>query len=270
MNDLSPLDMLRRTLHRWWMLVALMIMGGAAGWIFNLFQPPVYEATAIFQVNLDEQQLVDRKLVADEQLPLEFSDQNVYLSPVALMFNDPTVLADLVAAASSQNIPLELKELDAIDFSLDRRGAEWFVTVRSTDPAWAARLADLWLGGVEAALQAAQAHTNQAYSLRLQHDSVSKCFTEMDFHLANQCAGVNFANPGALDAWFKGLETQMSSEQAAGHGIDPAVLFVIVSNANLPSHPVLYTVSLMIVAGSLIGLLLGIVLVQVLKPAKTP
>jgi hypothetical protein len=270
MNDLSPLEMFKRTLQRWWMLVALMVLGGAAGWVFSLLQPPVYESTTVYQVNLDEQQLVDRKLVAAEQLPLEFADQNVYLSPVASMFNDPTVLSDMVTTANSQNIPLEQKDFNADDFSLDRRGAEWFVTVRSTDPARAAHLADLWLGGVDAALQEVRAHSFQVYSLRLQYDSLSKCFAEMDFQQANQCAGTSFADPAALDTWLNGLETQIASEQVAARGIDTAVMFVIISPANLPSHPVLYSVSLLIIAGSLIGLLAGIVLVQGLKPAKLP
>jgi hypothetical protein len=251
MNDLSPLEMLKRTLQRWWMLVALMVLGGAAGWVFSLLQPPVYESTTVYQVNLDEQQLVDRKLVAS-------------------MFNDPTVLSDMVTTANSQNIPLEQKDFNADDFSLDRRGAEWFVTVRSTDPARAAHLADLWLGGVDAALQEVRAHSFQVYSLRLQYDSLSKCFAEMDFQQANQCAGTSFADPAALDAWLNGLEAQIASEQVAARGIDTAVMFVIISPANLPSHPVLYSVSLLIIAGSLIGLLAGIVLVQGLKPAKLP
>jgi hypothetical protein len=269
MNNLSPLETLNIILHRWWMLVALMILGGAAGWVFSLFQPPVYEATAVYQVNLDEQQLVDRKLVALDKLPLEFADQNMYLAPVARMFNDPTILVDMVTTARSLNIPLDQNDFNPNDFSLDRRGSDWFVTVRSTDPARAAHLVDLWLGGVDVALREAQVHASQSNSLLLQRDSASKCFSEMDFQKANQCAGTSFADPTALDTWLKGLEIQMTSEQVGGRGIDPAVLFVIVSKANLPSHPVLYTVSLMIVAGSLIGLLLGIVLVQVLKPAKS-
>jgi uncharacterized protein involved in exopolysaccharide biosynthesis len=268
MNDLSPLDMLERTLRCWWMLAVLMVLGGAAGWTLSLFRPPIYEATAVYQVSLDEQQLVARGLVAADKLPLLFEDQNIYLSPAANMFDDSTVRANLVADASSNNIQLQESDFNPADFYLDRRGKQWFVTVRSVDPATAARLADLWLVDVDAALRAAQAHTYQFISLQLQHDSVQKCFAEMNFKQANQCAGASFAAPVDLDAYLKGLETRIAFEQQAGRGIDPALLFVIVSQANQPSHPVLYSVSLMVVAGSLIGLLVGIILVQVLKPVK--
>lgn len=268
MNDLSPLDMLERTLRRWWMLAVLMVLGGAVGWTLSLFQHPIYEATAVYQVSLDEQQLVVRGLVAAEKLPLLFEDQNIYLSPAANMFDDFTVRANLVVDARSSNIQLQESDFNPSNFYVDRRGKQWFVTVRSADPAMAARLADLWLANVDAALRTAQAHTYQFISLQLQHDSVQKCFTEMDFKQANQCAGVSFTDPVDLDAYLKGLETRMAFEQQAGHGIDPALLFVIVSQANQPSHPVLYSVSLMIVAGSLIGLLVGIILAQVLRFVK--
>jgi len=68
------------------MLVALILLGGVAGWIFSLFRHPVYEATAVYQVSLDEQQLVNRGLVAADTLPLQFADQNLYLSPAADLF----------------------------------------------------------------------------------------------------------------------------------------------------------------------------------------
>jgi len=268
MNDLSPLDMLERTLRHWWLLAVLMVLGGAVGWTLSLFRHPVYEATAVYQVSLDEQQLVARGLVAADKLPLQFEDQNIYLSPVADLFDDSTVRAKLVADARSNNIQLQESDFNTVNFYLDRRGNQWFVTVRSADPVTTARLADLWLVNVDAALREAQTHTYQFLSLQLQHDSVQKCFAAMDFKQANQCAGVSFATPVDLGAYLKSLETNMTFEQQAGRGIDPALMFVIVSQANLPSHPALYSISLMIVAGSLIGLLAGIILVQVLQPVK--
>ena len=268
MYDLSPLELLKRTLHRWWMLVALMLLGGAAGWLLSQFRHPIYEATAIYQVTLDEQQLVDRGLLTADKLPLQFADQNTYFAPAADLFYDPAVRAKLMADASSQNIQLQQSDFNGTDFYLDRRGLQWFVTVRSIDPATAARLANLWLTAADAALRAAQAHNEQSISLQLQYDSVQKCFAEMDFQQANQCSGTRFDTPVDLDAYLKGLEMQMASAQQSGSGIDPALSFVIVSPANQPSHPVLYSTSLVIVAGSLVGLLAGIVLVQMLPPWK--
>jgi len=54
------------------------------------------------------------------------------------------------------------------------------------------------------------------FLLQLQHDSVQKCFAEMDFALANQCAGTSFTTPAHLDAYLKELETQMIVEQPDG------------------------------------------------------
>jgi hypothetical protein len=268
MNDLSSLDMLKRILYRWWVLVVLMVLGGAAGCVFSLFRHPVYEATAVYQVTLDEKQLVDRGLVQADKLPLEFSEQNLYLGPAADLFYDPMIRARVVADARLENIQLQESDFNPGVFYLDRRGKQWFVTVRSTDPAGAARLADLWLAATDALLREAQAHADQSMSLQLQYASVQKCFTELDFQQASRCAGVSFAAPTDLDAYLKGLEARMTAEGQSGRGIDPALSFVIVSPANLSSNPVLYSTSLIIMAGSLIGLLAGIVLVQTLRPGK--
>jgi Chain length determinant protein. len=268
MNDLLPLELLGRTLRRWWLLAALMLLGGAAGWVISQFRHPVYEATAVYQVTLDEQQLVDRGLMTADQLPLQFADQNIYLAPAADMFDDPAARASLVADARSQSIQLKESDFNPNAFYLDRRGKQWFVTVRSADPVTAARLADMWMSTVDAALRDAQDHSNHSISLQLQHDSIQKCFAEMDFNQANQCAGTSFTTPTDLAVHLKELETQMATEQQAGHGIDPALSFVIVSQASLPSHPVLYATGTIIAAGSLMGLLAGLVLVQVLQPCR--
>jgi len=127
MNDLSPLNMLKIMLHRWWMLVALILLGGVAAGSSACFRHPVYEATAVYQVSLDEQQLVNRGLVAADTLPLQFADQNLYLSPAADLFYDPTVQSSVVTGARSQNIQLQGSDFNPNVFYLDRRGEQWFV-----------------------------------------------------------------------------------------------------------------------------------------------
>ncbi|HEY5158440.1 MAG TPA: hypothetical protein VII93_10815 [Anaerolineales bacterium] len=264
MIEISPREMLERTLRFWWILVVLAILGGVVGWVFSKFRPPVYEATAMFEVSLNEQQLVKDGLVTEDKLPLDFPSQNVYLTPAADMFYATDLRTLFIADAQSHGISLEEKDFSPESFNLDRRGFVWLISVRSTDPATAARLANMWLADANSSLLEAKAHTTQSLSLGLQRDSVQKCFLELDFTKASQCAGITFFNPADLDTYLKNMQQQIASEQQAGRGIYPALDFVITDPAQAPSSPILYSASLIILAGSLLGLLAGVLVVSLI------
>lgn len=267
MTEFSPSEILERTLHFWWILVVLAVMGGGAGWIFSKLNPPVYEATATFDVSLDEQQLVKDGLITPDKLPLDFSSQNDYLSPLVDMFSAPNLQTRFIMDIQSQGINIKTKDFTSAVYNLDRRGFTWFITVRSTNPATATKLANIWLIDTNSFLLEAKAHTAQSLSLGYQRDSVQKCFFELDFTKANQCAGTTFKNAADLNAYLQNMQEQISAEQQAGKGIYPAVGFVVASLAVSPSSPILYSRSLVILAGCLLGLLVGVLVVSLLPPS---
>jgi uncharacterized protein involved in exopolysaccharide biosynthesis len=267
MTGLSSREVLDRTIHMWWILVVLAILGGLAGWIFSKTRPPIYEANAVYEVMLDEQQLVKDGLVTEDKLPLQFAENDVYLSAAADIFYNPDVKVRVIGDAMSQGIPLIEKDFTSTNFNLDRRGQRWSISVRSTDPSIAAKLANIWLTVANSALLEARGHTSQSLGLGLSLDSVQKCFSELDFSKANLCAGTAFSSPAGLVEYLKNIQQQIVSEKAAGFGIYPALSFVITSPAQPPASPILYSASLIILAGSLLGLLAG-VLVTRLLPAS--
>jgi len=267
MDDLAPRVMLERMLHRWWILALLMVMGGVGGWSISYIQPPIYEATVIYNVSLDQQKLVEEGVVASDKLPLDFASQNVYLLPADEMFTSPDVEAHLAMDANAPGLLSPKNTIDPENLSLDRNGLAWQVSVRSVNPSVAARLANFWVKEADSALRAAQVHTLQSESLGIEYASIQKCFLDMDFTQANICAGTSFVTSSDLDAYLINLEQKILSEQQAGHGIDPALSFMIMTQAQPPSHPILYAVSSISLAGSLVGLLIGILLVQIL-PAR--
>jgi uncharacterized protein involved in exopolysaccharide biosynthesis len=52
-QEFSPRESLERIFARWWIVVAMAILGGVVGWAFHFFHPPVYEATAVLTVTMD-------------------------------------------------------------------------------------------------------------------------------------------------------------------------------------------------------------------------
>lgn len=268
MNDLSPRTLFERILSTWWIIAALMILGGLAGWVFGRFRAPVYEATAAYEVSLDQQQIANRLSIPPSQLPLNAVAQDTYLIPVENSFTDPAVRNRLVADATAQGIKLKYTDINQTNFSIDLRGVLWLIRVRNTDPVVAARLANLWVAAANTALLEEQAHSNQAQALQVQRAAVQKCFSELDFAAANPCAGTSFSTPDVLQAYLNQLDQQINSEMLADHNIDPALTFVVAQPAEPPAQPVLNATGELILAGSLIGLLAGIVIGQLVPAAR--
>ncbi len=256
MNDISPLEIIQRILRYWWIPAAGLFLGGLIGWGFTRLHPPVYEATATYQVTIDEQLLLTEGEVTTDMLPLDFNHQNPFYSPAADVFS--TAAANL--AAGSQPVQLS-------DFSLDRRGTRWMAAVRSTDPVNAARLANQWVTDADAGIRQAQMHSAEARTLESQRDTLQKCFTNNDFTQANLCAGTSFTTPAEMESFSADLEQRLLVEQKGALSIDPALQVSFVAPAAAPVQPVLYSRAFVILAGSVIGLLAGLLVVPRL-PAR--
>jgi hypothetical protein len=265
MSELSPRDTFKRISDYWWLLATLMLAGGLAAWLAGQFLTPIYEATAFYDVTLDQAMIAARLHIDPATLAVEYTIQNTYLEPVEALFYDPDIRAAMIADANTLGIRLDLEQLSGEDFSVDRTGVAWFITVRNTNPITAARLANLWVTDVDAALREAQSHSLQAFSLQAQRDAVMNCFNGQVFSQANLCAGTSFTGRSDLEAYLNDLQQQFEAEKLASRDIDLAVSFNIMRLADPPSEPALYNLSYLMVAGSLIGLLAGLLLVQVMR-----
>ena len=269
MNDLAPLDMLERMLRRWWVVALLILLCGAAGFGFTRLRPAIYEATGEYMVSLNQEQLVASGKVTATEVPLSFSASDAYLSAVADMFTSDEVMTRLNTDAQAQGVLKSGQNLNAADLYLDRRGLRWLLSARASTPKAAASLVNLWMTATDAALQEAQAHAVLSQSTQLAVESIQKCLVDGNFSQANQCAGTSFSSLSDLQNTINTQQQKVITEQAASHGIDPALGFSIVSPAETPTHAVLYGTSLVTLAGALIGLLVGLLMVQFM-PARMP
>jgi hypothetical protein len=269
MNDIPSLQVVQHTLHRWWLIACLMLIGGIAGWAVTLILRPVYEATTYYKVSLDETEILRRQGL-DSTDVLTFDSKNLYLAPAADLFYATDLQSDLAAALKVQGIQFDLQQFNTRAFILDRRGSVWFITIRNTDPQLAAQLANLWLEVVDKKLHNLQNHTTLAQELELQRLTVAKCFTEFDFTNANQCAGTDFVTPEDFQKYLNGLDSKISSENNAGRDIDTVLSFEIQGPAEISDAPIMYRRSLLIMAGSLIGFLLAIAAINIIPTHTSP
>lgn len=262
MNDIVLGHEFQAIFRRWWILVIFMLFGGLAGWIIGYFLPPIYESTAFYQVDLNRDEVVKR-----EALPgiasLDYARSNYYLDPVAELFFNPEIQAELISTAAQDGISVSIGSIHEPSFFMDRRGSVWFITVRNRNPETAALLANLWLELVDSRVHNQLAHASSAEDLQIVHALVETCFSENNLAQANQCAGTTFSKPSDLEAYLQDLESQIASEQATSGGLVPVISLAITRPAEPSIAPILYRRGLLMASGSLLGLLLGMLFLSI-------
>jgi hypothetical protein len=213
-------------------------------------------------VTLDEDALLTELHKTKPDAELTYDIRAPYLSPVALMFYTPEVRTAVQEQASASGLDFPKDGFRSGQLFLDQHGTEWTVVVRHNDPSTAAKLANLWITIVDARLRKAHTQTVLAMSLKLQIDLLTRCFTGASLTEANQCAGTTVASIGEMQTNYHDLDRQYQEALSASEGISPLVGFIPGVVAETPARPVYYNTGLLILVGSLLGLIIGGVVVQ--------
>jgi hypothetical protein len=254
-DQFAPLDALKTAIRFWWFLSLLAILGGGVGWLTHRMQPPLYEAVARFSASID--------YVSTG--PLTQYEEDVALLGVGVVINSDDVVQAAVERAEVEGIhtdPIDLQRAAV----LERRVNVWELRVRNADPRKAQRLANLWAEQGQAALLEGYQHALKADQIHRYLLSLESCLSEAAASepTSAQCSRARFAQIQAeLGEAGKALYQERLDSQGlfAGMTIGPLDL------ATLPDRPVLYQRNQVVLAGCLIGFLLGAVLMQLGIPA---
>jgi uncharacterized protein involved in exopolysaccharide biosynthesis len=202
-GEFVPLDYVKRAWRWGWLVALLTVLGAAAGLVFHQFNPPVYEAAALFSARVDTKQLTFMHPPAPTPIPYRLSDYDQDLSLAVVEASLRQVEPQVVDFARQNGLPLDRSELEKLS-TIERKNAIWEVHFRSTDPALTQKVVNTW-------------------------------------------AQAGLAN----------LQTWQKSGQ-----IPPYILFSLTQLAELPASPTYFQPRVLVLAGALIGLLVGIGLVS--------
>jgi hypothetical protein len=263
MNELSPRDLLDRLFHRWPLIALAVVLGGIVGWLASYALHPIYEAHTEIYIDLDSGLWNQEDHPGN---PVEIALANSIRPITAVFYSDETI-NNLLAAAQEENIPLD-KGTVLNTFTIQRINMTWLMTVRSNNPQQAARLADLWVQAALPIHQTAHDHAVSAYAFTAQRDALFACFNGATLSAGNACAGTSFASLADLQPVLAKLDAQIAAEKNASLGLDPALNILPGAPATVPAEPVRDRRAWLALAGTLIGLILGIIVSQVTFPAR--
>jgi hypothetical protein len=261
-EDISPRDSLEQALRYWWVIAMAMIIGGIVGWSIVQFSAPVYEARAGYRVALDENAVLAEAQKINPQAELTYELRAPYLTPVALVFYAPEVRDAVEKKAHADGLSFPEDGFRNGQLALDQRRSDWIIIVRHRDSETAAKLANLWVSTADEFLQEARKQAVLAESIKIRLVLLSQCFLDSSLADGNQCAGTSFSDIAEFQVQYQELDRQYQNAFSASEGISTLVSFEPGVVAQAPIRPVYYNTGLLMLAGSLLGLIVGGMVVQ--------
>ena len=261
-KDISPRESFDRVLCYWWVVALTMAIGGLIGWGVGQISTPVYEARAEYRVLLNDDALLAELQKTGPVEELTYVDRAPYLTPVSEAFYSQEVRRAVQEQALAAGLDFPQDGFRNGQFTLDNRRSDWLVIVRHHDSETAARLANMWIAAADGFLKDAREQSISAASLKLRLDMLTRCFENSSLRDGNRCAGTSFSSLDEMGMQYQEMDRLYQAAFSASDGISPLVSFEPGKAADAPFRPVYYNVSLLMLAGSLAGLIVGGVIVQ--------
>ena len=245
--DFDPLQSLGRVISGWRTILTVAILFALVGLGISRLLPPVYQASTLLQVDID----YTRAAPLDDVTVMK-----TYEKVRGVLLSDDVLENTLSYVEEELGLKADLTSIPAIRdrIQVSQRQDGWEMLVYSRDPALAAAFANSWAEASLAALEEGLKHSLKAwewqgalYSAHCTLEPVSEEGSSAWWICSTASEGLT---PESIsDAILK--EVQLS------RGILPILSFSLLQRSNIPETPVLWRSGTLVIAGSLLGLILG-------------
>ncbi|MEA4811745.1 MAG: hypothetical protein VB108_04140 [Anaerolineaceae bacterium] len=246
--------------YPWMILITAGIVFGLLGYMAGFLLKPVYEARAVLTTNMDikEERPFITEIMVDSQI------QHIG----ELMYN-PAIVQTLLEKENAQGNHLSLEELRD-NSSVERQLMNTYLKVRGNDPAAAARIASEWAEIAFQKLQEAKVHALKAGEARRQLAMLNVCFPlqskdeeireDPAVEVIHFCKGLDLKE---AEKQVKSATQILLEEDAHTLGLSPSLNVSQFVPASIPSKPLRFNQGALSLAGSLFGLVFGIILIEI-------
>jgi len=244
-SDLVLSDLISKVIKKWWVVAALMIIGGLGGMAVTRITKPVYQSTAIITTAVDY-------AYAGR---LEDYELDHILLAVGDIINSTSV-RQAVLINSQEQLPGITNDEIQKNLVAVRKGYDWILTARTSDPESAQVLASAWADNAMVALFKMTQKSLVDFHTQATLLSIENCFSNSVI-LEN-------ATTGCSTEELESLITEFGLDDGNYTTLRESILlsnlsFQITTDPTLPSTPILFRQNLNVAAGALIGLILSLV-----------
>lgn len=226
--------------HRWWIIVFVALIGGLIGFFFSKLNPPIFEAHSVLIVGNDF-----TSIERNEWTDTKFDAVN---NKVSLIVIGKDIQNQIIDDYKAKGVVIT-----SDTFSISKRISKWDLVVQHTDPKVAAEVADKWLDLSIKALEDARQHSINALALTEKLNILTNCSNEST--PSSFCTGIT--NNVQLSAEISDLTKALDMEERDSRSISVVITFEKGNNAEVPSQPTIYNRNILVLIGSLLGLLIG-------------
>lgn len=249
-EGISPLLSLQNALHYWWVLAALTALGALLGWAAHLTRPVLYESIRGLPIGFD--------YVSTG--PMTQFEEDIAMEVVSGLLTAQDVMERTVARLNETGLdldPLAMRKMAIVE----RRLNVWELRIRAEDPAVAEQIASTWMEEAHAVISESYGHAVLAESLARYARSLETCLARSAASepASGQCSGASITN---VQEELVKVGEQMAQERNASRALfvgmrigDPEMIVAA-------ERPIRYGRAGFALGGAIIGLILGIVLVE--------
>lgn len=249
-NDLAPIQALKDLIKYWWVVLGLMTLGGGLGLFITTLRPPIYESSATISTAIDYA-FVSR---------LDDWEEDQIFQAVGDIINSSAVLENVKTKAAAEGNALSQSEITA-NFSADRQDTRWVLRVRNTDPQLAQQWAKIWSEESITALSELRKNAVTSVALQSSLNSLVNCLQDKVVADASSALCPD-KDPAEVKSEISALANDPDLKPVWNSLALSHTSFELSGEATLPSSPVLSGRNISVLSGALIGLLLGVVLLN--------
>lgn len=248
MNRIEPRESIEHVISRWPVLVLCGVVGGLVAFVFVANEPPLYDATAVLSVSL---------IPPDRNPPLDLSDLDRSAGKVAAHLQSADVFEQTLRSAE---IPWDSEPVVSVeDFArhsrLDRKREVWELVVTDPDPEKATVLVNAWAEIAENAFWEAFSHALAAETMQAEIDQLNSELLDLRMSDIDQADMI-----ASLEAQRADLEADIIEQLRLAQGVVTFMTVHLVDSASIPDQPVARDTYLLIVSGTLMGVVAGLVI----------
>lgn len=234
----------------WWLLLALTLIGGLLGITISSFREPVYEASSRLLIAIDR----NRASLSDRTTAYQADDR-----VRALLLADSTLEAVLDRSQTSQIESMEIADPQSLRemLKITQDPAGFTLYVYSKDPGLSARLANHWAQAGLDELEQATLHAIRAAEIQAALYNANCTLALQDDAAGEEAVWICSSSGGPIDV--QEIPELLVEQARLSRGILPIYSFSIGVEAVIADQPVLWSRGSIVLASSLLGLLLGFI-----------
>lgn len=244
-NDFIPSAMIKKAAAKWWVIAGLMILGGLVGMVVTRIHKPVYQSQALITTSIDYAYIGSLEDYELDHLILSVGD----------VIDSSEVRQAVVDQAQKGNPGIAPEKILA-DLTAIRKGYDWILSARASDPAAAQKIAQWWADAAMKALLEMKKESLDSFHLQTILFAVEECFSQsvITDPVSSGCSAKDLAQ---LHTFIKPTEQSTNSVEYRQATIISNLSFALTKTPEIPASAILFKQNLNVLAGAFIGLLLG-------------